>query len=286
MVDSQKPRQYYSVRTASDPDAGRLTLDIFRSLFLALYNDFRSNGYFVENFGFYCVDNHENPGLIGSNIENYVLYKLRRYLWPFENYIGDVEEDVLFDIIEFLFDHISKPLAGVYHTHGDCGMHWEKFDREAGRNEYRSRANELLTSYGPGYRINKAGEIMTVGSPELASLMKRQPPNLEDRALTRISAARDKFQRYGASLDDRRHAVRDLADVLELLRPEAKKIITKKDENDLFQLVNNFSIRHFNQYQKVDYDQSVWLSWMFHHLLATIHAITNIIHRSRNKNGK
>lgn len=82
---------------------------------------------------------------------------------------------------------------------------------------------------------------------------------------------------------DRRDAVRDLADVLESLRSEAKTVLTKRDEADLFNLANNFGIRHFNAQQKMEYDQDIWLSWMFYYYLATIHAVTRLIERSHVK---
>jgi hypothetical protein len=48
--------------------------------------------------------------------------------------------------------------------------------------------------------------------------------------------------------------VRDLADVLEYLRPNVQTLLTSKDENDLFNLANNFGIRHHNDRQKTNCD--------------------------------
>lgn len=41
-------------------------------------------------------------------------------------------------------------------------------------------------------------------------------------------------------------------------------------------MANNFGIRHFNERQHAEYD-AIWLSWMFHFLLATIHAGTRFL---------
>lgn len=54
---------------------------------------------------------------------------------------------------------------------------------------------------------------------------------------------------------------------MEYLRKDLKSVITQKDDGDLFQIVNNFGIRHYNDKQKTNYDRAVWLSWMFHFLL-------------------
>ena len=53
-----------------------------------------------------------------------------------------------------------------------------------------------------------------------------------------------------------------------------RQVITKKDEGDLFNIANNFAIRHHNERQQSDYDQAIWLGWMFHFYLATIHMAT------------
>jgi hypothetical protein len=81
-------------------------------------------------------------------------------------------------------------------------------------------------------------------------------------------------------MDERRDAVRDLADVLEFLRPQAKAVLASKDEADLFNLANNFGIRHHNAGQKTDYDPAIWLSWAFYYYLATIHAVTRLIEKA------
>jgi hypothetical protein len=79
--------------------------------------------------------------------------------------------------------------------------------------------------------------------------------------------------RHGSTLDDRRQAVRDLADVLEYLRPKVKVLLTSKDDSDLFNIANNFGVRHHNDKQKTTYDAALWLSWMFYFYLATIHVV-------------
>lgn len=109
-----------------------------------------------------------------------------------------------------------------------------------------------------------------------APVPKIDPGNIE----ARIDAARVKFRRHRSSLDDRRDAIRDLADVLEFLRPKLKNVLTSKDESDLFNLANNFGIRHHNEAQKVQYDKPIWYSWLFYYYLATIHAVVRLIDKA------
>ena len=70
-------------------------------------------------------------------------------------------------------------------------------------------------------------------------------------------------------------------DVLEYLRPQIKALLIKQDESDLFNIANNFGIRHHNEFQKTNYDTPIWLSWMFYYYLATIHAILRKIAKSK-----
>jgi len=70
-----------------------------------------------------------------------------------------------------------------------------------------------------------------------------------------------------------------LADILESLRPKLKLVLTHKDEDDLFNIANNFGIRHKNERQKTDYDP-LWLSWMFYYYLATIHFVTRRLEKT------
>ena len=90
-----------------------------------------------------------------------------------------------------------------------------------------------------------------------------------------------KFRRHKATLEDRKEAIRELADVLEFLRPEIKQFIEKKDESDLFNIANNFGIRHHNAEQKINYDKPIWYSWMFYYYLATLHAVLRITNKQK-----
>ncbi len=73
--------------------------------------------------------------------------------------------------------------------------------------------------------------------------------------------------------------MKELVAVLEFLRPKVKKVLVKADENDLFNLANNFGIRHHNEKQKTDYEQEIWLNWMFYYYLATIDAVIKLVKR-------
>jgi hypothetical protein len=267
------------VRTGKNPYSSKIELPIFLRLFHDLFLIFWNKQYFQEPFGYCCVDAGDVPGTLGTDIEAQMFLVLRRSnLWPIESKCLEYSEDDLFDIIEFIHDSISKPIEGWYHDYGSCGWHYTKFDRNAGKEEFRSKINVILHDYKDGFELSENGEILAsieVGLDDLVKedLAEYDPENIENR----INGAISKFRRHRSSQDERRDAIRDLADVLEFLRPRIKEVLNSKDENDLFSIANSFGIRHHNEKQKTDYDRSIWYNWMFYYYLATIHAILKLI---------
>ena len=273
-------RRYYSVRTGKNPHGSNVPLHVLASLLHSTYNQLAEAGYFQEHFGYDCVDAGDVPGKLGGDIAAALLFHLRREsLWPFPEKFSGLSEDELFDVVEFLHDHISKPVDGYLHTYAQCGWHYHTFDTKAGQVEYRARVNLLLESYKGGFEINELGEVRELPQPGTAPLLAANLPTSDVNISARVESAIGKFRRYRSTAAERRDAIRDLADVLEYLRPKLKSVLTKQDEADLFNIANNFGVRHHNQQQKSDYDVSIWLSWMFYFYLATIHAAMRMLER-------
>jgi hypothetical protein len=279
-----RDKGYYSIRTGKNPNAVHFDMPILLRLFYDLYQAYAEDCYFQQAFGYYCIDNGEVFGTLGSNISAKIFRKLRKEnLWPVLEKYENYSEDDVFDMIEFLYDSVSKPLEedGYYHSFNDCGWHYKKFDIEAGRLEFRIEVNDILRDYKEGYELSETGEILALPESGLENLVEAglpayDPNNVEKR----MEEAKLKFRRYRSSLDDKRDAVRSLADVLEFLRPKLSLVITRKDEGDLFNIANNFGVRHHNDTQKTDYDAAIWYSWMFYYYLATIHAAVRLIKKS------
>jgi hypothetical protein len=282
-------RPYYSQRHEQNPDKQKFDLQLLRELLSAVYSNLNDACYFQEALGMWCVDEQDIPGTLGADRRVAVFIALQKPdLWPIGERYGDYTESDAFDIIEFLYDQISKPIDGTYHSWNHCGWHYTVFDKAAGQSEWRIKINPVLERYAEGYTLTQAGEVEQLADRGLEPLVDAElpTPHREDVA-ARVDAATRKFRRQRASLDDRRGAVRDLADVLEYLRPKVKSVLVRKDESELFELANSFGIRHHNEKQKTQYDQAVWLSWMFYYYLATIHACVRLIaHANRDQNGQ
>jgi len=272
-------REYWSERQGRAPSAGGLSPDPLKKLVLSTLDEFTQRYYFQEAFGYYCVDDGEVAGRVGSDVPAWFLRVIsRENIWPYTQHAVGWDDDTLFDVLEVLHDVISKPVDGRYHDFGGCGWHYSRFDRETGRAEYRHALNQLLERYEEPLSINTEGEIVHLAPSEFIPLLSAPvPAGIDiDLVASRIDSAKRTFERRNAALADRRQAVRELADVLEMLRPEIKEEMLPKDEQELFRLANGFAIRHNNRKQMRLYDDAIWLRWAFYVYLATIHAVLRL----------
>jgi hypothetical protein len=285
VVGMTEERKYYSVRTGKNQGDIKFDLPLFKRAFLNTYKSFRDRYYFQQAYGYDCTDEGFVSGLMGEDIEIFFLSKLRKpNLWPVETKIDGYIEDDFFDVIELLYDYVSKPLKGHYHSWNNCGWHYSTFDKITGQSEFRSELNPFLNGYLEGYELSQNGQILLQGGPGLQDLLATEipvhdPKNVDEK----VKYAVLKFRRHRATVEDKREAVRSLADVLEFLRPAIKKLPLTKDEGDLFNIANNFGIRHHNAEQKTEYDQDTYLEWIFYSYLSTIHLVIRIIqsHKGR-----
>ena len=272
---------YYSQRKGSNPNQRGLPLTDTVGLFVRVFGQMREGGYFDEAFGFTCVDMGVVSGKV-NDVELQMLLDIRKKgLWPIEVAGINYSEDDFFDVIEFLFQHVSKPIDGHFHSYNECGMHWETFNQAEGRAEFIRQVNSVLSHYLKPFELSPGGEILHKPDAGFEHLLEADIPSTDKNVVSRVQSAVLQYRRHGATFDDRRQAVRDLADVLEYLRPQVKTLIPSADENDLFNIANNFAIRHHNDKQKTGYDTTLWLSWMFYLYLATIQVVLRKIEHSR-----
>jgi len=292
MRQTPQPRQYFSERQGRGPKAAPLPIESIRKLVVSAFDSFQERGYMQEAFGIQCVDG-DSEGSLGWNPDgHFTRATLRENIWPYrqERVIQEFDgprrivnweawdADTLFDVVEVMHDLISKPLDGTYHGFSDCGWHYETFSRLEGQVDFRQEMNQILQLNDPPYKLDDQGQIIEVGEPEFDQLLDASvPPGTDDDLITsKITAAVSGFRARGATVDDRRHAVRDLADVLEAIRSDVRESMLTADEKALFNLANSFAIRHNNRDQRGDYEQITWLRWAFYVYLATIHAVLRV----------
>ena len=276
------PRQFYSIRKGTNPNLKGLPLRETLGLFVRLFNQLRQDGYFDESFGYVCVDAGPVDGKVRDPELEMLLTIRKTGLWPVDEKAIFYGEDDFFDVLEFLHQYVSKPIDGTMHSFGHCGMHWETFNKIQGQRDFCAKANAILAHYEQQFELSIGGEVLHKPEAGFEPIFDADLPSKDQNVLSRIAAAALRYRRHGSTVDDRRQAVRDLADVLEYLRPQVKSLLTSADEKDLFNIANNFGVRHHNDKQRTAYDAGIWLSWMFYFYLATIHVVLRKIeHESR-----
>ena len=134
-----------------------------KEIFLGLYRNFVNRCYFQEAFGYQCVDAGYIEGTLGDDIGLYFYRKLKkRTLWPLTDKIESYNKNDLFDVIELLYDLVSKPLEGDYHSWDNCGWHYRTFDKAGGQQEFIAEINDILEEFDEGHRLSETGEIFTL----------------------------------------------------------------------------------------------------------------------------
>lgn len=265
-------REYFGIRKGFIKKDNHFTLDNFKRAFLLLYQELVRQGYFQKYFGKECVDGND-IGELGPDISMavYLDTGIQIDSYSIEERVLYLDEVELYTIIEFLYDTCSKPTKTRWHDFAGCGMHVLTSDDVEGRSYFRNKVNPLLKRY-KNIELSEQGEILESIEEGFENLFNAPIPTDDEENITsRVNAAILKFRRASASVDDRRDALKNLADVLEFIRPQMEALPMSKDTNELFIIANKFGIRHHNKSQKDDYDKGVWHAWIFYCYLATIH---------------
>lgn len=265
-------KRYYSSRNRKTS----LSLDQLFWKVQHLYLYFLKRDYFKQK-----------AGLTSSEIPDHIKHKAAITLgfdvFPLRDWDAPmITEDHIFDLIEFLFDHVSKPGEWVGMT-TDSGWNYydyDSYDEALGKAEFCGFVNSFLCDYKTGFRLEDDGTILALGSDGLrhileADIIPFDKENVDDK----VRAAIIKYRNRQLDVAERRQAIREMADVFEYLNKsgQLKAVLQKSDQADLFNIANNFAIRHHNPDQKNKYDESIWYPWMFHFYLATYHAVIRML---------
>jgi len=278
-------KAYYNRRVGKDGDPPRLTLAEVSKEIAAGYDHLERLGFLQKSFGYFCVDNGNVAGQHGTDLKTYFYISTGiRIAASVSDFLAATDEVGLFTLIEFLHDHVAKPKerTGRYHDYSGCGWHYDsqsdQFDVEAAQQEWRNTVNARLNYYGDGFELSAVGEVVRLAPNGLASLFETTPPVAAgDTNIAKLGAAVRMFRRGLSSREEQKQAVHVLVDLLEFYRPQVKEHLPKQDESDLFNIANNYAIRHHRVDQKDDYNDA-WLRWLFYFYLATVHLVLDLVH--------
>jgi hypothetical protein len=175
-------------------------------------------------------------------------------------------DDQTFDVLELLFREI------VSLPHDPHAWPAKAYNREEGQQRFRDLVNPVLARRDPPLELDERGTIVQRVAEPMRRLIEQPLPESAPKreVLDRVDDAIAHYRRRQATAGDRRAAVRELADVLEFLRADVKQHMLSKDESDLFRIANEFALRHNKPTTRRDFDEPVWLAWLFYVYLATI----------------
>lgn len=269
-------RRYYSERMGIP--RGPITLSALRRLIKIFYEEYKERHYFQGAFGFICVDQGYVPGTRGIDMEEHLFRTFGGMeIWPIEENYESFNEATCFDLIEYFYDNVGSPTRTSYHSWNNCGLHVYEADFEVGKREFREEINRHLARYESGYELMPNGEIF-IRTPETLRPIIVEPPTSGDQENidNRVNRAVTKFLHHSSTIDDKKDAIRNLANVLEFIRNDINMHMFPRDERRLFEIANRFGIRHHNLEQRTDFDENIWLEWIFYSYLNTINTIIRI----------
>lgn len=279
---SAEPPAYWSRREKGGVSAPKLSLDDVMTRFVRMVEDeLLRHGYLEALSPRRCVDDE-------YWVEADPSAELQRLLgqpdlWPLSRSRVNWDVDRFLDLVEVIQDFVARPRTRSVHDYGGCGWHFGNLAREPGRQLYRWRINRLFGVSDLPYRLAESGDdcgrVVVVSHEARSDLTVRMTQRTDPATADRVRQAIAFYRARGATRDDRRTAVRELADVLEHRRALLKDHLVKRDEADLFQIANQFAIRHYNVHQQQDYDDA-FLDWLFWWYLATVELTDQLLARA------
>ena len=256
-------RRYFSQRKSGAP---AITTQDFVYRFYNIYLNFQEGLYFSR------------LGAPPGHRRDLVSDKMRRGLaiafgdksydmHPTWDKLEKMSRDSIFDLIEFLSEHVSEPYNAD--PPPDPTVRAKR-----GLEKWRKSVNECLEQLAPPHNLNANREIETASpSVGLRHLVDNHASPSPD-AQQKIDHACRLFLKRDATVHDRRSALKELADVLEPLRDDLNNAIGKKMAGKLFDIANNYGIRHNNK-EQLELDEN-YMRWFFYSSLSTIDLVANL----------
>ena len=273
-------RRYYSSRNKTK----HLTLEELYQKLKHLYLFLRDKDFFRGKAGI-------TSNFVPAAIEHEAALELSFQPFPVEKWASEnITEDHIFDTLEFLYDRVSAPKGEMEWVTDETGWSYQdylSYADEPGQKEFRGKVNAFLLEYKSGFELTKDGIILARGTGGLQHIMDAEiVPYDEINVDSKVRNAITKWRNRHLSLSEKKEAIRELADVFEWLKKTKNlgNVLDSKDESALFDLANNFGIRHHNPNQKTNYDRAIWYSWIFHFYLATYHAAIRLLLKKEEQN--
>lgn len=282
-------KQYYLERNGLISENVTLDLEELRNVFYQTYHYFKKKKAFDLAFKGYDLQNWYNevqsvPPTMAPSPEVFFMTHLKsKAVWPIEQYYEEYSEEVLFSVIEILYDHI-----GFY----DSVKENDKTNET--KEEFALFINNILKLYKDGYYLEPTnGYVMNLPNEALKRQLEYQGAEIPEDVFQKLQSASKNYYRFNADLESKKSAIVILAGILENVREDLKIVLNreygiKKTEHDklIFGIVNEYNIRHNRDDQKNDYSHEIWFDWMMQYYTSVIIAYYKLkkIHEDEQEN--
>ena len=274
LLQSRKP--YWSERLTGNGievlSTGAAAKDFF-----VIVDDLDTRGYFDRALGSDCVDDPR-----ASQLDEWLVRETQRSRAVILQEAANGNPDPLVDAMEATHDITALPLRGWYHQYCNCGWHALEWATEAGQQIFRWHVNRILARTELGLHLAEEGEDIgraIYGTDDARNaLLARMSAREGTSMIDEVGHAVALFRGRDADVTMKRSAIVALAGVLENRRELLKTTLLRKDEGALFELANEFDLRHRKPGQRADYDEA-FLDWIFYWYLATVELTDRILAR-------
>ena len=277
-----EPRQYWRQRRQPEVLPQQLSLVDLQSAWLDIVKTMDADGYLDAAEQSPCADGaseDERNDKLGRRLSEQVGLSVS---WPLEGPPGGWPAEDFFTLVEVLHDLIERPVRRWYHDF-DQSMHALSFAARPGRVLYRWRVNQALDRSAVHLRLAEEGLdeglLVHASRDGRDNLVARVVERAESPSSDPVVRAVMQFRDRNADRLQKRSACILLAHELEQVRARVKERLLTKDEGMLFQIANQFAIRHQKADQHSDYDDA-YLDWVFWTYLATIELMHTLAGRT------
>lgn len=268
-------KQYYIERNGLIESPVKLSLDEINNYFIDIYRYFDTKDYFECALkGIWKpipysddVEQILPPSLAPSPTVFFITHVQNKYVWPIYEYAQYYSENVLFTVIEILFDHIA-----VY------DYKKSRLNKSGPQTEFAQHINNILKMYNGGYYLEPTnGFIMKTPNEALKQQLSYNGQEVPDDVFKKLTTASSMYYRFDSNMEAKKKAINILADILESEREPLKNLLNAeygipKNEHDklIFGIVNSFNIRHNRADQKDKYSKEIWYDWMMQYYTSVI----------------
>ena len=282
--------EYFKERNNLMYEKTKIDENHLKKYWIEIYDYFHKiNAFEVAEKGLTLNGNILPPKFVPSP-EQYILNHLgNKNIWPIDkNSVQLCDENDIFTLIELYYDAIDFIEWGPNEV-GEWGWIEKRELINQTKKNYCDSVNHVLERYNDGYYLIETSGIIT-STPNYA-LKKLFFDINEDvkfgSVYDRLISATKNYYRFDSNLEVKRMAIVSLANILEPIRQDLIKkfneeygINKKQFDKSIFEIVNNFDIRHNTSNQMRDYSKAIWYDWMMQYYTSIIIAYYKLLNEN------